>query len=95
MERELFLFFRNKLTGFYCKSILTNVMMAGMDKSIEELLLAKDKRRDLRMQRLERGCITLSFNLNIPGLPKSNESFHAFFKTCLNELQNFLFLTEL
>ncbi len=65
-------------------------MAAGMDKSIEELLLAKDRRRDLRVQRLERGCITLSFNLNIPGLPKSNESFHAFFKTCLKELQNFL-----
>jgi holo-ACP synthase/triphosphoribosyl-dephospho-CoA synthase len=65
-------------------------MTAGMDKSIEELLLAKDRRRDLRMQRLERGCITLSFNLNIPGLPKSNDSFHAFFKTCLLELKNYL-----
>lgn len=61
-----------------------------MDKLIEELLLAKDKRRDLRMQRLERSCITLSFNLNIPGLPKSNKSLHAFFNTCLNELQNYL-----
>ncbi|MFT5749779.1 MAG: holo-ACP synthase/triphosphoribosyl-dephospho-CoA synthase [Ancylomarina sp.] len=65
-------------------------MTTGMEKLIAELLLAKDKRRDLRMQRLERGCITLSFNLNIPGLPKSNESFHAFFKTCLIELQNHL-----
>jgi len=61
-----------------------------MDRSIEELLLAKDRRRELRMQRLERGCITLSFNLNIPGLPKSNDSFHAFFSTCLQELQDFL-----
>ncbi|MGZ2369828.1 triphosphoribosyl-dephospho-CoA synthase [Ancylomarina sp. YFZ004] len=61
-----------------------------MDKSIEELLLAKDKRRDLRMQRLERGCITLSFNLNIPGLPKSNDNFHAFFSSCLRELKNYL-----
>ncbi len=61
-----------------------------MDKSIKELLLAKDRRRDLRMQRLERGCVTLSFNLNIPGLPKSNENVHVFFKTCLKELQNFL-----
>ena len=65
-------------------------MRAGMDKLIEELLLAKDRRRDLRMQRLERGCITLSFNLNIPGLPKSNDSFHAFFTTCLHELQDYL-----
>jgi len=64
--------------------------MAGMDKSIEELLLAKDRRRELRMQRLERGCITLSFNLNIPGLPKSTDSFHAFFSTCLLEFKNFL-----
>ncbi|RXQ93883.1 hypothetical protein EO244_09905 [Ancylomarina salipaludis] len=65
-------------------------MTAGMDKSIEELLLAKDRRRELRMQRLERSCITLSFNLNIPGLPKSNEHFHAFFTTCLHELQDYL-----
>ncbi|WP_195715241.1 triphosphoribosyl-dephospho-CoA synthase [Ancylomarina sp. 16SWW S1-10-2] len=65
-------------------------MTIGMDKSIEELLLAKDRRSELRMQRLEKGCITLSFNLNIPGLPKSNESFHAFFKTCLSELQKYL-----
>ena len=65
-------------------------MKVGMDRSIEELLLAKDRRRELRMQRLERGCITLSFNLNIPGLPKSNDSFHAFFSTCLQELQDFL-----
>lgn len=65
-------------------------MTAGMDKSIEELLLAKDRRRELRMQRLERGCITLSFNLNIPGLPKSNDSFHAFFSICLLEFKNFL-----
>ena len=65
-------------------------MTAGMDKSIEELLLAKDKRRDLRMQRLERGCITLRFNLNIPGLPKSNDSFHVFFSSCLKELNNYL-----
>lgn len=65
-------------------------MTAGMDKSIEELLLAKDRRRELRMQRLERGCVTLSFNLNIPGLPKSNDHFHAFFTTCLHELQDYL-----
>ncbi|RZT96510.1 holo-ACP synthase/triphosphoribosyl-dephospho-CoA synthase [Ancylomarina subtilis] len=64
--------------------------MAGMDKSIEELLLAKDKRRELRLNRLERGCVTLSFNLNIPGLPKSNDHFHAFFTTCLQELKDYL-----
>ncbi len=65
-------------------------MMAEMDKSIEELLLAKDKRRDLRLQKLEKACVTLSFNLNIPGLPKSNDSFHAFFSACLKELKNYL-----
>lgn len=78
------------LIRYCCESIQTHVMTTGMDKSIEELLLAKDRRRDLRMQRLERGCVTLSFNLNIPGLPKSNDSFHAFFKTCLVELKNYL-----
>ncbi|MDE5421889.1 triphosphoribosyl-dephospho-CoA synthase [Ancylomarina sp. DW003] len=65
-------------------------MMTEMDKSIEELLLAKDRRRDLRLQKLEKGCITLSFNLNIPGLPKSNDSFHTFFSVCLKELKNYL-----
>lgn len=64
--------------------------MTEMDKSIEELLLAKDRRRDLRLQKLEKGCITLSFNLNIPGLPKSNDSFHTFFSVCLKELKNYL-----
>jgi len=61
-----------------------------MEKSIKELLLAKDRRSELRLERLAAGCITLSFNLNIPGLPKSNESFHTFFLTCLRELQGFL-----
>ena len=65
-------------------------MTTGIGKSIEELLLAKDKRRDLRMQRLERGCMTLSFNLNFPGLPKSNNHFHTFFLVCLQELQDYL-----
>lgn len=65
-------------------------MTTGMEKSIKELLLAKDRRSELRLERLETGCITLSFNLNIPGLPKSNESFHSFFLTCLKELQDFL-----
>ncbi len=65
-------------------------MKEDISKSIDKLLLAKDKRRELRIQRLKRACVTLSFNLNIPGLPKSNETFHTFFETCLVELKNYL-----
>lgn len=61
-----------------------------MDEVIKEILAAKDQRADARIQIANRKKASLSFNLNIPGYPKSNDQIKSFFQHTLKDLKRYL-----
>ncbi len=56
----------------------------------DNILAAKEKRAFLRSQYAAQGKATLSLSLNIPGYPKCDPRFSAFFDLVLSELRRFL-----
>lgn len=62
-----------------------------IDKQIHnKILQAREKRALLRSKLAKDNKISISLNLNIPGYPKSNDLFKAFFKKACTELVIFL-----
>jgi holo-ACP synthase/triphosphoribosyl-dephospho-CoA synthase len=61
-----------------------------MEAIVKKLLEAKDRRAFRRASIAGKGLPSISFNLNIPGYPKSSDLFNAFFQSCLTDLKRHL-----
>ncbi|PKQ60931.1 hypothetical protein BZG02_17435 [Labilibaculum filiforme] len=61
-----------------------------MEKVVREILEAKDNRSKERQKLAEKGDVSLSLTINIPGIPKSNDQINMFFLDCLSDLKRFL-----
>ncbi|MGQ1909792.1 triphosphoribosyl-dephospho-CoA synthase [Marinifilum sp. RC60d5] len=57
---------------------------------IKEILAAKDQRAEARIQIANQKKASLSFNLNVPGYPKSNDKIKSFFEHTLKDLKRYL-----
>ncbi len=57
---------------------------------IQKLLSAREERDSIKKQLLELGTILISLNLNIPGIPKSNQLLTSFFIIVRDQLKNWL-----
>jgi holo-ACP synthase/triphosphoribosyl-dephospho-CoA synthase len=53
-------------------------------------LAAREQRALLKKQLVLKGFPCVSLSLNVPGFPKSNETTHLFFDSCLHDLTYFL-----
>ena len=60
------------------------------DEILKGILLAKEKRSLLKESIKNEGYVSLSFSLNIPGYPKTNNDITAFFDSVLAQLKIFL-----
>jgi len=58
--------------------------------AIKKLLIAREERDSIKKKLSESGTILISLNLNIPGLPKTNELLSIFFDHVKAQLKNWL-----
>jgi holo-ACP synthase/triphosphoribosyl-dephospho-CoA synthase len=65
-------------------------MKTVMEAIVKKILEAKDRRALRRASIANKGLPSISFNLNIPGYPKSSDLFNAFFQSCLTDLKRHL-----
>jgi holo-ACP synthase/triphosphoribosyl-dephospho-CoA synthase len=61
-----------------------------LNKELELILEAKDKRADYRKTISDSRCVSVSLTLNIPGYPKSTELINSFFVNVLESLKDYL-----